>query len=51
MVFIREKKLSNTNLLASRHIKKEEDSLPVDVRRSKTSLVKLPIAIGRRVKT
>ena len=39
IVFIREKKLSNTNLLASRHIKREKASLPVDVRRSKTSLL------------
>ena len=31
IVFIREKKLSNTNLLASRHIKREKGSLPVDV--------------------
>ena len=36
------KKLSNTNLLASRHIKREKVSLPVDMRRSKTSLLKLP---------
>ena len=39
IVFIREKTLSNTNLLASRHIKREKASLPVDVRRSKTSLL------------
>ena len=31
IVFIREKKLSNTNLLASRHMKREKASLPVDV--------------------
>ena len=42
MVFIREKKLSNTNLLASRHMRREKASLPVDVRRSKTSLLKFP---------
>ena len=36
-------KLSNTNLVVSRHIKREKVSLPVDVRRSKTSLLKLPI--------
>ena len=42
IVFIREKKLSNTNLLESRHIKEKKTSLPVDVRRSKTSLLKLP---------
>ena len=33
IVFIREKKLSNTNLLESRHIKEKKASLPVDVRR------------------
>ena len=42
IVFIREKKLSNTNLLESRHIKEKKASLPDDVRRSKTSLLKLP---------
>ena len=41
IVFIREKKLSNTNLLASRHIKREKALLPVGVRGSKTSLLKL----------
>ena len=30
------KKLSNTNFIASRHIKREKFSLPVDVRLSKT---------------
>ena len=39
IVFIREKTLSNTNLLASRHIKREKALLPVDVRHSKTSLL------------
>ena len=38
---LKEKKLSNTNLLASRHIKREKASLPVDLCRSKTSLLKL----------
>ena len=42
-MFIREKKLSNTNLLASRRIKRKKASLLVDVRRSKMSLFKLPI--------
>ena len=37
------KKLRNTNFLSSRHVKRENTSLPVDVRRSKTSLLKLPI--------
>ena len=36
------KTLSNTNLMTSMHIKREKRSLPVDVRRSKTSLLKLP---------
>ena len=39
---IRVNTLSNTNLVASMHIKREKRSLPVDVRRSKTSLLKLP---------
>ena len=33
------KKDSNTNLVASKHIKREKGSLPVDVRGSKTSLL------------
>ena len=36
---IRVKKLSNTNFISSRHIQREKSSLPVDVRRSKTSLL------------
>ena len=36
------KKLRNTNFISSRHVKRENTSLPVDVRRSKTLLVKLP---------
>ena len=39
IVSIRVKKLSNTNFISSRHIKREKSSLPVDVRRSKTSLL------------
>ena len=42
IIFIREKKLSNTDLLESRHIKREKASLSVDVCRSKTSLLKFP---------
>ena len=42
IVSIRVKTLSNTNMVASRLIKREKGSLPVDVRRSKTSLLKLP---------
>ena len=37
------KTLSNTNLIGSRQFKMEKGSLPVDVRSSKTSLLKLPI--------
>ena len=36
------KTLGNINTLASRLIKRGKGSLPVDVRRSKTSLLKLP---------
>ena len=43
IVSIRVKTLSNTDLVASRHIKREKDLLPVDVRLSKKSLLKLPI--------
>ena len=39
---IKVKKLRNTNFISSRHVKRENTSLPVDVRRSKTSLLKLP---------
>ena len=37
------KKLRNTNFISSRHVRRENTSLPVDVRRSKTLLLKLPI--------
>ena len=36
------KKLSNAKLVASRHIKRENTSLPLDERGSKTILLKLP---------
>ena len=39
---LRVKTLSNTNLVASRHIKGEKGSLPFDVRCLKTLLLKLP---------
>ena len=39
---IKVKKLRNTNFISSRHVKRENTSLPVDVRRSKTSLLKFP---------
>ena len=38
------KKLRKTNFISSRHVKRENTSLPVDVRGSKTSLLKLPNA-------
>ena len=38
------KKLSNTNFMASRHIKRENSSLPLVVRLSKTPLPELPNA-------
>ena len=40
IALIRVTTLSNTNLLVSWHIKREKSSLPVDVRRSKKSLLK-----------
>ena len=42
IISIRIKTLCNTSLVASRYIKWETGSLPVNVRRSKTSLRKLP---------
>ena len=42
IVSIRVRTLNNTNLVVSRHIKREKSSLPVEVRRSKASLLKLP---------
>ena len=42
IVFLRVKTLCNTNVVASRLIKREKRSLPDDVRRRKTSVVKLP---------
>ena len=39
IVFIRETKLGNAHLFASRHIKREKGSLPVGVHPSKTSLL------------
>ena len=40
---MKEMTLKNTHLVVSRHIKGENASLPVDARRSKTFLLKLPI--------
>ena len=45
LVSIIVKTLRNTNLGASRCFKMKKTSLPVDVRRSKTPLLKLPIRI------
>ena len=39
---LRENTLNSTNVVASRQFVKENASLPVDVRRSKTLLLKLP---------
>ena len=44
--FIREKTLSSKIVSAFRHFKWEKASLLVDVRRSKTSLLKFPIGVG-----
>ena len=44
---IRVKTPSNTNLVASGLIKRENGSLPVHVRRSKTSLLELPFNAAR----
>ena len=41
IISIRVKTPSNTNLVAPRHIKREKGSLLVDLRRSKTALLKL----------
>ena len=46
IVSIRIKTLGNKNTVASRLIKREKGLLPVDVRRSKTSLLKLPIIVS-----
>ena len=43
IVSVRIKTLGKINTIASRLIKRGKGSLPVDVRRSKTSLLKLPI--------
>ena len=46
IISIRVKKLSNTNLVASMHTKREKASLPFDVRRSKTSLLPTVVAFS-----
>ena len=45
MVCISVKTLNNENVLASRHTEREKASLSLDIRRSKTLLLKLPIYI------
>ena len=45
IVSIRLKKLYNTNFISSRHIKRENALLTVDVRLSKTPLLKLPCSL------
>ena len=49
IVSIRITTFSNTNTVASRQIKRERGSLPVDVRRSKPSQLKLPKNTGQGV--
>ena len=48
IISTRVKTVSNTNLVASRHIKREKGSLPVDVRRSKKVLLKLPTEVKQQ---
>ena len=50
IVATRIKPLGNTNTVASRLIKREKGSLPVDVLRSKTSLLKLSILVPRALR-
>ena len=42
IISMREKTLTNTNLVALRHFERKNATLPVDVRLSNTSLLKLP---------
>ena len=49
IVSVRIKTLGNINTVASRLIKRGKGSLPLDVRRSKMSLLKLPILRFDRV--
>ena len=50
IVSIRIKTLGNINTVASRLTKREKGSLPVDVRRAKTSLLKLPITVSLKTR-
>ena len=50
LVYMRfKKKLSDTNLIMSRHIEREKASFPLDVRCSKTPLLKLYLTTAARV--
>ena len=52
IVFIRERTLSSTISVAFRHFKWEKASLPVDIRRLKTCLLKFPNTMsGRKAKS
>jgi len=51
IVSIRVKKVSNTNFISSGHVKREKASLPVDVPRSRTRLLKRPIDVRDRSRT
>ena len=44
---IRVKTLSKTNFIASGHIKREKALLSIDVRRSNTSMLKLPVILAK----
>jgi len=46
IVSIRVKTVSKTNFIASRHIKREKALVWIDVRRSDTSMLKLPIILA-----
>ena len=49
IVVIREKKLGNTNLVASRHIYGEKASLPVDVGRVSNSVFERRTSTGSEI--
>ena len=51
IVSVRIKTLGNTNTVASTLFNRGKGSLPVDVRRSKTSLLKLPINVSQSLRT
>ena len=47
ILFTRVKTLSKTNFIASGHIKREKALLSIDVRRSNTSMLKLPVILAK----